>query len=251
MMKEKINEVFVLLRFFEKEDYLQTFRTGRIRMMSADHYKNFEKCSGKLYNNRHDMLENSVFVYNPQPNGTVQLKEPLTIGNSTYNTMWCAPSVVSPIMIANDNYDKLTKLSCFYSIFRNGIVDGKISSYLSTMKSDLGEYYCLIVNTPEFITRIINGFTKYQELRIAGNGQLGFIKYVNEHEYNDRYGAFCKPSGLSWQKEFRVKIETDNIDPFYFEVECLKDITIWGKTSDLYKSEINDKGDIIINNYFK
>lgn len=41
----------------------------------------------------------------------------------------------------------------------------------------------------------------------------------------------------------------DNNEPFWFEVDNLKDITIWGKTSELLDGMFNESGGLIISNY--
>lgn len=243
------NKEFILLRFFEQEKHIEDFRSGSIRMRSAKYYKELEKHIAKLYDNRYDSIENAAFVYNPNSDGTIQFTEPLKMDDDEYHKMWVNPDCLcSPVIINNDTLDEMTKLFCMYSMFKSDIVDGKLSSCLSTMEDSLGDYYCLIINNNEFFSRIINGISIHNTQKITRNGQLGFVKYVNENSFNGSYGAFCKPSGLVWQREFRIKVETLNNDPFWLKVDSLKDITVWGNVKDLINGKINENGVLIANN---
>lgn len=248
MEETKLDKKCILLRFFEKESYIECFRSGKIRMMSAKYYKKTDGKSLKLYNNRNDFLENSTHIYNPNPDGTITLVDPFKYGidNETTN-MWVNPECLcSPVMACNDILDKLTKISCFYMLPENET----ILSCLSTMKGDLGDYYCLITDINKFTSHIIFGFTKYRDQGITTNEAMRSVEYVNENKFNGRYGPFRKPSGLDWQREYRIKVLNQNsIDPFWFEVNSLKDITIWGKVSDLLNAKYNERGGLIIPNY--
>lgn len=256
MVGNGFDKEFTLIRFFEKEDYVENFRNGNIRMMSAQHYKEME-FSLELYNTRYDSLENSNAIYNPNPDGTilwetpVQKGDPIQMGGEGCTGCWVNPEgeLLSPIIISNDASDNMTKISCFYSLFKQNIVDDKLSSSISTMKGKFGDYYCLITNKNEFFRRITNGFLDYNSRKIAGNAKIGFPNYVDERKVNGRYGPFCKPAGLSWQREFRIILQTEKIDPFWFNIVSLKDITIWGKVSDLLNGKLDKDGNLIIDNY--
>lgn len=45
-----------------------------------------------------------------------------------------------------------------------------------------------------------------------------------------------KPNGLSWQREYRLAVDTVDIsNPFYIDIGDIRDITMWGKVDDLKK----------------
>lgn len=247
-----INKEVVLLRYFNKESHIESFRSGKIRMMSAKHYKEIEKNTSKLYDNRFDSLENSTFIYNPNPDGTIPLSEPLEILGDKYSKMWVLPGIsIVPITIYNEDLDTITKIFCLYSMLMQDIVNRELSSCLSTMEDNLGDYYCLITNTNEFITRIKRGYSRYVVQKVVRNGCLNFVEYVDENNFNGSYGPFRKPSGLDWQREFRIKVETLNVDPFCLDIDSLKDITIWGKVCDLLNGKIDKNGILALDNYYR
>lgn len=250
LMEQNIfNNKYTLVRFFQEEEYVETFRCGKIRMMSAKYYKKNEEKSKELYNNRYDAFENSNYIYNPNLDGTIQFAEP--IGRERFTNMWVNPNVLcSPIIIDNDKLDELTKISCFYILPIHNSPYKKLSSYVSNKVYNFGNYYCLIINQIEFENRIKNGIIKYHNQKITSGECFGPVEYIDEKNFNGKYGPFRKPSGLSWQNEYRIRVVTqDNNEPFWFEVDNLKDITIWGKTSELLDGMFNESGGLIISNY--
>lgn len=251
MIGDMSQKKFLLIKFFDNKDFVESFRKGKLRMMSTKYYKELEK-TNKLYNNRYDSLENSHSLYNPNQDGKILFKEPLKFGNEEYPKMRLGNCTVSsPVIISSNTSDEMTKITCMYSILWEDLVDGKLSSCLSTMEDNLGDYYCFVTNLDEFLYRIQIGILKYAEKRIVRNGFIDFVKYVDEFDHNGLYGPFCKPSGLSWQREARIKLETRNVDPFWLDVGSLKDVTIWGKKKDLLNATLDKDKQLRIDNFYR
>ena len=249
MEQNALNKKYTLIRFFEEEKYVETFRCGKIRMMSAKHYKENEKKSNELYNNRYDTFENSSYIYNPNSDGTIDFVDP--IGPERFTNMWVNPDILcSPIIIGNDKLDELTKISCLYMLPIHESPYKKLLSYVSNKVYDFGNYYCLITNQVEFENRIKNSIINYHNKKITSGECFGPVEYIDEKGFHGRYGPFRKPFGLSWQKEYRIKVVTqDDNEPFWFEVDNLKDITIWGEISELLNGMFNESGGLIISSY--
>ncbi|MCB2292171.1 hypothetical protein LGK95_01295 [Clostridium algoriphilum] len=54
---------------------------------------------------------------------------------------------------------------------------------------------------------------------------------------------------MSWQRDYRIKVVTQSSsDPFLLNIESLKDITIWGKVSDLINGSVDYRGGVMIPN---
>lgn len=242
----------LLVRFFNNEEHIEHFRSGNLRTMSMEYYKKMEKQSLKLYDNRYDSIENSIYVLNPDKYGNIQLNNPINIGDTGYEKIEVRNcKLLNPIIIGNDKLDEITKILCFYMIDLNEIKDGKFNSVLSTMEDSFGDYYCLVTNTEEFIQRIAGTMAYYTKKNIIRNGEYKPVTYVDEKTYYGYYGPFCKPKGLWWQREFRIKFETLNKDPFIIKTKDIKDITICGKVRDLKNATINNNEMLVIENYNK
>ena len=76
------------------------------------------------------------------------------------------------------------------------------------------------------------------------------MTYYDSDNFNGFYNPFKKPDGLSWQREYRLAVNTvDMQDPFYIDIGNISEITIWGKFEDLKQGYIVDNSNIFIPNY--
>lgn len=230
MCEENRKGVFV--RFFKEEDHVECFRNGNIRMMSMGYYKDWEaKDDGSM---RMDHAENSTHVYNHDESGIIELDQPLGKEGFDRIKLNLDSGTFGPTFIGNPISDKTTKIASFTVIVQEDILDGKLSTAINEKVKNLGKYYCLILSNDKLFKRLGK---KANELNIE---PLIFapIKYVDVNTYNGYYGPYRKPNEYQWQNECRLAFARDEEDPFWFNIESLRDITIWGNTSDLLEGSV-------------
>lgn len=230
-----------LIRFFQKAKYLNEFRKGEIRMMSAYYYASLERGCKQLYNNRYDFTEGVSYIYNNTSREEVSLKEPnfeIKLGDG-----------VESICINSTEPNLQIKLSCYYYLSKSKIIDGNFFTELSAHKGDLGNYYCLFTNPKDFLLRCDSKLKSYIAVNKVKQYSSGFPTYDNIDNAQGFLGPFVKPDGLSWQNEFRLVVSTNNEpDPFYLSVGDLTGISVCGKREDILKGRVVDNDTIIIPN---
>lgn len=234
-----------LFKFFDDPKYIEEFRNGKIRLMSAFHYANIEH-SAPLYNNRFDLTEGESFIFH---NNTPEDEKTIHFGNGT--TMKLGIGVQS--LVANSGTpNEQIKLSCYYAIEREDIPDGKLQTALDAMQGDLGDYYIFFHDPEAFAHRVQKSLNRAEEEGKVVDFALKKVRYYDVEHFNGFSLPFDKPDGLSWQKEYRLAVNTvGQPDPFYVDVNNLKDITIWGKKSDLERGFVVDESTIFIPNHYQ
>ncbi|EXG84083.1 hypothetical protein K413DRAFT_0795 [Clostridium sp. ASBs410] len=232
----------LLLRFFEKEEYVRSFRSGDIRMMSIEYYRKMYETFRLDYDNRFDSYENiQCLTYNPffgsdMPENMYRVTE-------SDGTKVELAACVKEMRTFSPELDKRFKISSYYEIDFNKFNREKLSEAIDSMEDNLGNYYCLIVDPAEFVRRINCAMKKLFAEKRALRYKADRTEYVDEKAYNGYYGPFRKPKGLSWQNEYRLLIDTvDEKDPFWFQIGDLTDISVWGIKQDLRESYVDSKG---------
>lgn len=234
-----------LFKFFEKPEYIEEFRKGKLRLMSAYYYATLEQ-SARFYNNRFDATEGQTFLFhNPNPEeGKV-----ITFGNGT--TMKLGKGVQTVFANSADPNQQI-KLSCYYAVKKEDIPDGKFKTVLDTMQDDLGDYYIAFIDPAAFAYRIQDSIEAMKKDGIVLDFSLNSVRYYDINHFNGFSNPLDKPDGLSWQREYRLIVNTVNQpDPFYIDIGNIEDITFWGKKDDLKKGYLVDETTIYVENYFK
>lgn len=231
-----------LFKFFEKEEYIDEFRQGRIRLMSAYYYATLEQ-TAELYGNRFDITEGKTFIYNNLPSK----KETIKFNNSMEIELGDG---VQKIVVNSGNPNQQVKVSCYYVIEKNDIPDGKFGTVLDTMKESLGKYYIFFADPAKFAYKVQDCMGKLKEINQVKDFSLNKVTYCDINNFNGFLKVFEKPNGLSWQREYRLAVDTVDIsDPFYIDIGDIRDITMWGKVDDLKKGYIVDDTNVFIPNY--
>lgn len=234
-----------LFKFLEKPEYVEEFRNGNIRLMSAFHYANLEQ-SGMLYNNRHDVTEGETFIFH---NPTLEHEKTIQFGNGTTMKLGAG---VQRIVANSGSPNEQIKLSCYYSIENKDIPDGKFKTVLDTMQDSLGDYYIAFCNSETFAYRVQDAINRLKKEGKATDFTLNHVQYYDVEHFSGFSYPLNKPDGLSWQREYRLVVNTINQpDPFYINIGNIKDITIWGKKTDLEKGYIENESTIFIPNYYQ
>lgn len=231
-------------KFFDKEEYIELFRNGKIRMMSADYYATMEHPSG-LCSNRDDATEGKAFLFNnPDIDNGGIIKFP----NQTIEYA----SGIESILLSDTSYNKDIKISCYFSINDREIPMGRFEKAIENMKDSLGEYYLFFLDFEMFQRKILNKAEKQKrDGQVKGIG-MDFVRYYDVYNWRGVTGPFDKPNVLEWQKEFRIMIQTiKKPDPYIIDIGDIRDITVWGKVSDLKEGYIVKEGEVCLPNHMK
>jgi hypothetical protein len=94
-----------------------------------------------------------------------------------------------------------------------------------------GDSFVLFTNTQEFLSRVDTA-AKERQL----NGQRALVEYYDKAKFSGKTGRFRKQSIYSYQREYRIVLETGSDRPFRFDVGDLSDIT-----SEVLPFELADK----------
>lgn len=237
-----------LFKFFTKKEYVDSFREGKIRLMSAYYYATLEeeKKTGAFYNNRYDATEGKSILINRE-----KTENPFTIKFSNGTELLLGAGVQNFLMNTENTSGQL-KISCFYALENKDIPSGKFKEALDTMEDSLGEYYITFLNPEEFALRIQKEINKLKERGIAKELRMSTVKYFDAEKYSGITHVFQKPDKLKWQHEYRLLVETINEpDPFVLDIGDICDITAWGKVEDLRKGYVVDDTNVYIPNIQK
>lgn len=108
---------------------------------------------------------------------------------------------------------------------QNFLFDNRLLSF--------GDKLLLITNTKLFIERIIR-----QLKRGRMKFDLGYVKYYDKNTYSGILDPFNKPDVFSYQYEFRVYIETNDISPIKLEIGSIKNISKFFDSTMIQKMKL-------------
>lgn len=77
----------------------------------------------------------------------------------------------------------------------------------------------VVFNPAEFVSRF-----RRAAQSVAAELDYGHVRYVDESQYSGDWGAFVKPSRLSYQREFRFILKPGTAAPRFLELGPLEDI---------------------------
>lgn len=235
-----------LFKFLSKESYVEEFRMGKIRLMSAYYYATLEQAKDSFCNNRFDATDGKSFLLNRE-----NAKEAMDIQFANNTKIQIGPGVES-ILINSEGSSKQLKISCYYALNRADIREGKFKNVLDTMEDSLGDYYITFLDPSEFARRVQNEVEKLKIQGIVKDFGMKCVEYYDANKFTGVAGPFLKPDILKWQREYRLLIETiEQSDPFYIDIGDIRDITMWGKVEDLYNGYIVDENTTYLPNVWK
>ena len=214
-----MSTIFAFVKLFERKEYAEDFLNGKLFMNAIRSFKEYKDENGEL---RGDEYEGIVALYQPHKLSELRIND-ITIPASEL----AAPIVVHGQELLNHN------VFCIYSLNSRGhssfsvetISDFKRTLELHESCFSLGNYCVAVLNASQFIERCRSAIKEKNF-----NGTLGLVDYFDEHEYHGRMAednfGFQKRSLFSHQREYRVKIQTDNQkpEPYVLDVGDLSDI---------------------------
>lgn len=226
-----MSTIFAFVKLFERKDYAEDFLKGKLFMNTIRSFKEYKDDNGEL---RGDEYEGIIALYQPEKLGE------LKIGGTTIPSS----ELAAPIVLHGD--DLLShNVFCIYSLNSRGyssvsaetLSDFKRTLELHESCFGLGKYCVVVLNASKFIERCQAAIVKNNF-----NGMLGLVDYFNEREYHGNMAddnlGFQKRSLFAHQREYRVKIETNNKNPgpYVLDVGDLSDIV-----SIMTTKEFNEK----------
>lgn len=225
-----------LFKFFSKEKYVHSFREGKIRMMSAYHYANFDgEVKKDICNNRYDATEGKSILINRK-----NAESPFVINFAGKTEVKLASGVESFLLNTAGASGQL-KISCYYALQNNDFPSGKFKEALDTMEDSLGDYFIVFTNPAEFARRVQKEVDRLKAKCIVKDFGMKCVEYFDSDTFSGITTPFQKPAKLSWQREYRLLIETINErDPFILDIGDISDIALWGRIEDLYNGYVVD-----------
>jgi len=230
---------FMIIKFFNNKCYMDQFISGRFYMNCLSYFWNIieEHCG------RSDIYE-----------GTEELLSSVNGVNYTFRITQSGEMVIFPIK--GDITEKSSSISevargrgknaekkilSFYSLW----LDFNRNTFLkiSPKLKKLGKYAAFIVNTPIFLSRIID---KAKLIRNEMNSDpvIGFVRYINKSNVSSRtkMNVMTKiEDGYIYQNEFRISFDMKNITgPYEDFIIKNDDICVPVLTEDLLRYKILD-----------
>lgn len=147
----------------------------------------------------------------------------------------------TPIINAKLGRNRLFNVYCMYSVWY-GHENGVITKVDSRIKTELGEYFAIVLDKEEFLKRVERAI-KNLPYNLKSDIQYGFVNYIKtENQPFINLGVLKKDEKYMYQNEFRIALELDR-EPAplqYFEVGNLSDIVIGGKMENLLGIDLKD-----------
>lgn len=197
-----------LLKFFENEQYLNDFLSGKLYMNTLKHFKENES----LDIARLDKFE-TIIKHKKSNIDAVQIgkllfsrrKGELQGGSTTLTTR---------------NYD-LFNVLCLYSLWKDAENEHIV---MDKRNKIFGEYCIVIINVKEFLKRVVYATNK--ENFVCHHSKINYINKNQNATIEEKKIPFTKFDSFSYQREFRIVIDTKrNIDKYYtLEIGDLRDI---------------------------
>ncbi len=191
-----------LLKFFEKEDFQNDFLNGKLYMNTLKYFRE---------NEFSDIARTDKF----EAIKTHMKPDLIQIGTMNISKDECGITTIN-----TTKYDTWNIL-CLYALWKE-IEDENI--LVDEKNKDFGHYCVCIINVKEFLSRI-------DKVLVEKNVDCEYMKvnYINknkEYKIKDEEVPFTKFDNFSYQKEFRIVIDTkNNRDEHYImEIGDLRDI---------------------------
>lgn len=222
---------YMLMKFWEKEDYQQDFLNGKLFFNTADF---FAKCD---QDGRGDHNEGNTFVIDYEnPNYVAANLEKvgdtyaIVVRDYSNNptefkrgTIWDYSAAIN----------RNRKIISFYTMFVN-IEQQVTAPFDPKMKEDFGDFGILILNRQEFFERVYNALKENDEY---ANVDIGFIEYQPKEKQQGitDWHPFIKKDDFDYQNELRITFTSNTDQPVKLDLgSSLKDIVapIYSKDLD-------------------
>ncbi|MGC4094901.1 MAG: hypothetical protein QM756_44685 [Polyangiaceae bacterium] len=217
--KKKDTRIWTLLRLFDKVEYAEQFRAGKLRLHKLKFFREYLDSNGEL---RGDPWEGTCAVIQPS-----QFSE-MKIGDKTIR----GDQLLEPIRIAAE-FQLSWSLQCFYALTNAGFEAGNFDS-LEQLRElflihqrcyGLGASLAYLVRPQEFMRRF------HKAIRAAGHKYArNLVTYYDANTFHGEFRLdevpFRKRQEFSHQREYRFSVYSTDADPdpLLLDVGDLSDI---------------------------
>jgi len=199
----KPEDLLCLVKFGSKNRLTELFETGKLYLNSVEYFKGTENPDG-----RNDYLEGAVELIQLMPGSVISYEHP--------------SGVKEDIPISKGVFHKyiLGNLGCFYGVSEQHFVDGTWKVNIDERMKGLGDHILFIFDK--------NRFLKLIEQKVIENNlgvKHGFVQYdLDEDTHIGEVSLFQKRQKFSYQKEYRVFINTGSDQKYILELGNIKDL---------------------------
>lgn len=235
-----MRKIYFLLRFFEEESYVESFRQGHIYMNRLSYFRGSEEHSGDLI--RADRNEGVSAWLQPDR------------GRLTINERDITDDLVGPIEIYSDGLDHL-HVFCVYAVHSDNLDlesfhTGEVDAFKQQAKVHedclrFGRHVVVVKNVSEFFRRIESA-AKTEGYQF----QRGLVKYYDPDTFHGWFppekAVFMKQIKYQHHEEYRFVIDTgrSGIEPLTLKIGDIHDITFRINTVDLNEALMNMRVEI-------
>ena len=212
--------VFFLIKFFDNEDHVRDFLSGRIH---ANMLAKFKRLEGIDDSGRGDRHESTIAWLQPGQ------------GRLEINGMDITDDLAGPVQLQKNWLDHL-HIFCLHAVHsgspdmatvsNENIEEFRMQFLIPDECRHLGEHAVVVNNVPEFIRRM-EAAAAVNNYRVA----RGLVRYYDPESFHGNFrdveSIFRKQERYSYQKEFRFVIDNGLVStaPLILEIGDISDIT--------------------------
>lgn len=211
----------ILTKIFQKKEYLEDFLDGNLYINCLGYFQDIE--SKNLTETQADTLEGVVAQFQPKDfQLTISVPE-IGISHTIPTEDYAAPSYLKSPYLFN------LKCLCFYApVIKLADLD-TVKEQLTIskkMEEDFGSLLALFHNPQEFLNRVKDAVIAnkygYKSRRVS------YFSPMDNFQANDDSMGFDKLDKFSFQKEFRILIETQEHEPtpLRLRIGSIRDICV-------------------------
>jgi hypothetical protein len=203
-----MHTIKMFLKFGQEDDMKDMFINGTIYMNPIQKFRKIEDSA--LRGDKYEGID-SIKNY---PSGEFEIP---SIGyNGNYISLHLRETYKEVL-------GNIYSLYCISSHGWNNPLDFKIDEKVKKF----GSHCIMIKDSQKFISLIEN---KLKELKLKFSS--GFVEYYDKDSVNRKINLFEKPNEFEYQKEFRIYVEQNAIEPLSFSIGSLNEI------AELYPSHL-------------
>lgn len=226
--------IYMLVKVFQEEEYADALMRGQMYANSLAYFKNLEsRGDGRADANEGDIVfpHESVFITLTPPHG-----ETITITGDMLAT--------SPILTPRW-FDHIN-MYCMYAVRGDDLKDvpsDKLDEFKRQLEipedcNELGEHAVVVINTPEFFTRVRDAAER--EGYLVGGDLVNYydLESGTPSPEEDIDTIFNKREEYAYQSEYRIALNTRIEDgkPIILDIGDISDIAMRMNTADINRS---------------
>lgn len=216
---DQATRVFTLVRLFDKLEYAESFRGGKLRLRRISYFRKYTDAAGEL---RGDPYEGVGGFLHPSEIGSIKIA-----GKEILGTQLTEPVRIYP------EREQSNSILCLWALTNAGFENAKFDS-IGAMKTaiqlqrecyGLGAHLVFFRNAEAFLQQV-HAAVEAAGLTLSRN----LVKYYKPAEVNGFFAPeeipFRKRETYAHQREYRIVVHTrpDDPQPFLLDVGDLSDI---------------------------